>query len=124
MCPPHTTYYQMPYCVVGVITPNPLIKGNCKLGIGGTGQPTSILCLLLRGLRLSSPSIFIRDHFVPSCSQDLQITCGGILPRTSVGYFPDVDSFTSYFAGNLSLSPDFDSSLFTVPQKSARSPGG
>ena len=31
---------------------------------------------------------------------------------------PDVDSIASYFASKLSLSPDFDSSLSTVPQES------
>ena len=38
---------------------------------------------VLKGLRLS-PFVFINDHFVPSCSQDLQIVCGGILPGISV----------------------------------------
>ena len=43
----------------------------------------SVLTLLLKGLRLS-PIVFIKDHFIPSCSQDLQIVCGGILPGISV----------------------------------------
>ena len=69
----------------GTVTVNALIKRNCELGVRLIGQPIMTLCLLLNGLRLS-PIIFIKDHFVPSCFQDLQITCGGILPRTSVEY--------------------------------------
>ena len=40
------------------------------------------------------------------------------LSKTQNRSAPDVDSLASYFASKLSLSPDFDSSLSTVPQES------
>ena len=40
------------------------------------------------------------------------------LSKTRSRSAPDVDSLASYFASKLSLSPDFDSSLSTVPQES------